>query len=345
MDTDPYAEIRGLIAEWDLQHINGTNGDQPSPYIDWMTLVDEDDEVTWLVENMWPTGRTVVLYALQKTGKSLVSLHIAASLALGVDPFTGKEITPHIVMYLDYEMTRSDIHERMLDMGHYDNMRTGKLVNLKYALHPPTAPMDTAEGGRQVLAMALEAKADVVIIDTVARVIKGDENSADTFRAFALHTGTPLKANGISVMRLDHEGKSKEMGMRGSSAKGDDPDITYRLSEVDGGYRLVQGVSRINYVKAEINLAKIDDPLAFKTSQSKWSFLVTSPKRAAELSELGVPYGLSVRATAKWLRDHGHPTGNNKVLADAVKYRNEREPIDDFIGMGNRVLPTAGELP
>ncbi|MET0466908.1 MAG: AAA family ATPase [Chitinophagaceae bacterium] len=344
MESDPFAEIRGLIAEWDLKHINGTNGDEPSPYIDWATLADEDDEVLWLVENMWPRGRTLVLYAMQKTGKSLVSLHIATSLALGVDPFTGAEREPLIVIYLDYEMTRMDVHERLLDMGHYEHMRTGALDGLRYALHPPTAPMDTAEGGRQVLAMALDEKADVVIIDTVSRVIKGDENSADTFRAFALHTGTPLKANGISVMRLDHEGKSKDQGMRGSSAKGDDPDITYRLSEVDGGYKLIRGVSRVGYVQAEINLTQMDDPLAFKTSQAKWSFLVTSPKRAAELTELGVPFGMSVRATAKWLRDHGHPVGKTTVLSDAVKYRNERGAIDEFLPIVGNTQGNAREL-
>lgn len=298
-------------------------------------MADEDDDITWLVENMWPTGRTIVLYAQQKTGKSLVSLHIATSLVLGTDPFTGRAITPHVAMYLDYEMTRMDIHERLLDMGQYENMKSGALDGLKYALHPPTAPMDTAEGGRQVLAMALESKADVVIIDTLSRVIKGDENSADTFRAFALHTGGPLKAYGISVMRLDHEGKSKEQGMRGSSAKGDDPDITYQLAAVDGGYKLTRGVSRVGYVSAEIMLRQTDDPLGFATNQAKWSFVVGTPERAAELTALGVPFGLSVRKTAKWLRENGHPIGTNKVLADAVKYRNERGMIDGFTGGSN----------
>lgn len=343
MESDPFAETRRLIAEWDLQHLNG-DIDQPSPFLDWPQLADEDDEVSWVVENMWPTGRTVVLYAMQKTGKSLVSLHIATSLALGVDPFNGKPRDPRTVVYLDYEMTRMDIQERLIDMGHYDNMKSGALKSLRYALHPPTAPMDTADGGRQVLALAMGENADVVIIDTLSRVIKGDENSADTFRAFALHTGTPLKAHGISVMRLDHEGKSKEQGMRGSSAKGDDPDITYRLQETDGGYKLIRGVSRIAWVKAEILLAKMDDPLAFRTSEAKWSFLVGAPERAKELTELGVPSGLSVRATAKWLRDKGLPTGKNAVLADAVKYRNEREPIDDFVGKAIVPLPPSREL-
>lgn len=312
------------------------NGNGDSPFLDWPSLADEDDEIRWLVEGMWPVGRSVVLYALQKTGKSLVSLHIAVSLALGIDPFTGADIEPHDVCYFDFEMTRMDVQERLIDMGHYDHMKSDALKRLHYALHPPTAPMDTADGGRQVVAMVKQSGSDVAIIDTLSRVIKGDENSADTFRAFALHTGTPLKAAGISVLRLDHEGKSKDQGMRGSSAKGDDPDITYRLEERDGGYRLVRGVSRISYVTAEINLNKSDDPLGFATNAAKWSFLVGTPERAAELTALGVPFGLSVRATAKWLRDKGLPIGKNAVLADAIKYRNERGSIDEFLpGAGN----------
>lgn len=309
-----------------------TNGDEPyDPFIDWPTLADEDDDINWLVESVWPIGRSVVLYALQKTGKSLVSLHIAVSLALGVDPFTGNPIPPHDVCYLDYEMTRMDVQERLIDMGHYHRMKNGELKRLHYALHPPTAPMDTAEGGRQVLSMVRESGSDVVIIDTLSRVIRGEENAADTFRAFALYTGTPLKALGVSVMRLDHEGKSKEQGMRGSSAKGDDPDITYRLTETDGGYQLVRGVSRISYVKESVSLIKTDDPLGFKTNQTGVSFLVGTPMRARELSDLGVPLGLSVRATGKWLRERGHPVGKTTTLADAVKYRNERETFDEFI--------------
>lgn len=253
MANDPYAAIRKLIAEYDSSLSTTVNGDGTpyDPFLDWPSLADEDDDITWLVDGMWPQGRSIVLYALQKTGKSLVSLHIAACLALGQDPFTGKAITPHDVCYLDYEMTRADVQERLIDMGHYHHMKAGDLKRLHYALHPPTAPMDTSEGGKAVLAMVEQSGSDVVVIDTLARVIKGDENSADTFRAFALHTGQPLKARGVSVMRLDHEGKSKEQGMRGSSAKGDDPDITYRLSETDRGYLLTRGVSRYSYSKAD----------------------------------------------------------------------------------------------
>lgn len=48
--------------------------------------------------------------------------------------------------------------------------------------------------------------AALVIIDTVARVVAGAENSADTHRALCRHTLAPVKPADRAVMRLDHLG-------------------------------------------------------------------------------------------------------------------------------------------
>lgn len=317
----------------------------PSPFIDWPTLADATYELDWLVEGLWPTGKHLALFAAHKTGKSLLSLHIACSIALGVDAFTGTAITPHDVLYLDKEMSETDIQERMLDMGHYKAMKAGDLKRLHYALHPVIAPMDTPEGGRQLLAYAQNVGATVVIIDTLSRVVQGDENASDTYKAFYANTGWLLKANGIALMRLDHEGHSGGK-MRGSSAKGDDIDIAFRLVEIDGGYQFVRNLSRVGYVSATVTVTKGEEPLSFTIpNRGGISFLVGTPEKAKELRDLGVPLGLSVRATQRWLRERGMTPGKTAVLADAIKYRNDREEIDEFVKRDSGDGETPRELP
>lgn len=343
MATDPYAAIRKLIAEYDESLSTTVNGDGTpyDPFLDWPTLADESFELDWLVEGLWPTGKHVALFAAHKTGKSLLSLHIACSIALGIDAFTGKPITPHDVLYVDKEMSMNDIQERMLDMGHYERMKRGDFKRLHYALHPTLPPMDTPAGGRQLLAMAKGVGATVVIIDTLSRVIQGDENASDTYKSFYANTGWLLKANGIALMRLDHEGHHGGK-MRGSSAKGDDIDIAFQLKEIDGGFQFNRNLSRVGYVEAIITVRKSDDPLSFATSKTGVSYVVGTPERALELANLGVPIGLGVRATQRWLRDQGHALGNTKLLTDAVKYRNERGIIDEFVSGTQKRLETPG---
>lgn len=303
----------------------------PTPFLDWPTLADATYELEWLVEGLWPTGKHLALFAAHKTGKSLLSLHIACSIALGVDAFTGTPITPHDVLYVDKEMSETDIQERMLDMGHYRAMKAGDLRRLHYALHPVIAPMDTAEGGRQLLAYAQQVGATVVIIDTLSRVVQGDENASDTYKAFYANTGWLLKANGIALMRLDHEGHSGGK-MRGSSAKGDDIDIAFRLVEVDGGYQFVRNLSRVGYVESIITVTKSEEPLNFTLPpKAAVSYLAGTREKALELKELGVPLGLSVRGTQRWMRERDLIPGRTAILADAIKYRNEREAIDEFV--------------
>ena len=113
------------------------------------------------------------------------------------------------------------------------------LAHLHYALLPPLAPLDGRAGGDDVVARAAACEAELVVIDTFGRAVSGDENEADTVRAWYRLTGQRLKADGRAFLRIDHAGKDLERGQRGTSAKNDDVDIVWRLNRLDaGGFRL-----------------------------------------------------------------------------------------------------------
>lgn len=302
----------------------------PQP-IDWPAFwsrehIGED----WLVEPVLPRGRQVALWASHKTGKSLITLEMAAGLATGRAVLAQPEGPPVDVVYLDMEMTEDDLHERLSDMGYGPEV---DLSRLHYYLLPWLPPLDTDAGGRELVAIAQHHGAAAVVIDTMSRVISGEENSADTIRAFYRHTGLPLKSLGVSVLRLDHGGKDPAKGQRGTSSKGDDVDVVWKLSPLDSGLQLKKDVARMTWVPDAVTLTREEAPLRHVVT-SGLGYLAGTKDVADELEEMGVDPSLSLRAIVKAYRDAGRTAGND-VLRSAAKFHksNERRKrLDRLVG-------------
>ena len=80
-------------------------------FIVWAKFWDRDyNEAEWVYDDVLARGRGHSIYAVHKQGKSLFMLYIAAQLATGAAPVA--------VVYLDYEMTEADVHDRLEDMGY-----------------------------------------------------------------------------------------------------------------------------------------------------------------------------------------------------------------------------------
>ena len=101
--------------------------------VDFHALYGRENRAEWFVDDIWPAGRQLHIFAARKTGKSLLMLWIAACLAVGRDPFNGRPIPPVIVVYLDYEMTEDDLLERLEEMGFTADDLTGRLVYYLWA--------------------------------------------------------------------------------------------------------------------------------------------------------------------------------------------------------------------
>ena len=318
-----YEAAQRILREYQQTHNLGPEPEY-NPVI-WSQLVNEEFELEWLVEGLWPTGKHLHLFAAHKTGKSLWSLHVAVSLAMGRDPFTGAVIPIHDVTYIDREMTRQDLQERLFDMGLSQAMKTGELDPLHYHFYPNIGYLDTVEGGMKLMQWVQKDNSDVVILDTLSRVVKGEENSNDTYKNFYNCTGSLLKANGVALLRLDHEGHQQGHS-RGASSKADDVDLVYRLKTVDSGLVLEMQFARIAYVKKTLTINVGTDLLTF-TSTDHQSWPAGTMERVKQLDALDVPTGLSFRKTQRWLREHGHSVGKNEVLTSAIKYRTQRLDI------------------
>lgn len=307
------------ILEADLARFacEGVPGQRHPMWLDWPSVFGHAAQLEWLVEDLWPASRQIHIHAARKTGKSLVALWIACNLACGRDPFNGQPRQPVRVAYLDYEMAIDDLRERIEEMG----FTADDLTHLLYALHPPLPMLDTQAGGEALMQRLLEEQAQAVVIDTFSRVVGGDENSNDTYRAFFRHTGMPLKQAGISLLRLDHEGHH-EGRSRGASAKADDVDIVWQLKRGDDGLTFNRMQSRLTIVPERVTVRQNEEPLSF----ARTSIIIPTGtmEKVQQLDALNVPTDVSVREARRLLKDAGITGGKNDVLTAACRLRNKR---------------------
>jgi hypothetical protein len=285
-------------------------------FVDWPAAWQRDlSESEWVYPDLLARGRGHVLYAAHKLGKSLLMLSVAAQLATGDEPV--------VVIYLDFEMTLDDVLERLDDMGYRDS----DLSRLRYALLPSLPPLDTASGGAALTAMVDGVMAAwpghhvVLVIDTISRAVEGEENSADTYRAFYGHTGIELKRRCVTWARLDHAGKDGGAGQRGSSAKGDDIDVAWRLERTQNGLALKRDLSRMAWVPERVTFGRLDEPLRFVRLAEDY------PEGTGELANildrLKVSLDAPVREAQKALRtiDEGR---RGVLIQAALRWRRER---------------------
>lgn len=261
----------------------------------------EQGEKQFLIEPFLAAGRAHALYADAKAGKSYVVLQAIAAAAIpGHRSWADIPVPPITVVYLDYEMTEVDLCERLSDFGYSIDDDYSRFHYIKASLLG--ADLDTHEGGNELLTQAQAWNADLVVIDTMSRAVSGEENDADTVRKFYLHTGRLLKANNITWLRIDHAGKQKDRGQRGSSGKNDDVDIVWRLERTDDGVRLDLTHSRVFWIDNEITLRAIpaeSDGLGLRHERTlAKSYPPGTSGKVDQWFDLGIPLDAS-RNTAK----------------------------------------------
>lgn len=301
-----------------LEHVPGNTPHERHQILDWHQVFSSaPDEVDWLVRDVLARGRAYSLVATAKAGKSLLLLDIAASLAAGRSTLGGPPLAPMRVLYVDLENAPQDLADRLRDM----NYGPADLGNLRYLSFPSLPALDSPIGGLELYDVAEHHDAQLVVIDTVSRVVSGEENSADTYRALYRHALAPLKAQGRTVVRLDHLGKDATAGARGSSAKNDDVDCVWiLLAKSETSITLRRERQRSNHHPEFIELRRLTDPLRHVAHQPMENPVIA--RLIGQLDELGVPADTGWKAAANHLRSAGIKVRNQDVTA-AVRTRKE----------------------
>ena len=291
-------------------------------YVDWQQLWSTENQQTeWLCEPLLARGRAHALYASAKSGKSLLLLELAAALATGRPVLNLPKRDPIPVLYIDYEMTGADIRDRLEAFGYSkdDNMQ-----HLHYVLLPSIGGLDTKAGADIVIAAVTQKNIQLVIIDTTARAVEGEENDADTLRAFYRWSGVALKSLGVTWVRADHAGKDSAKGQRGSSAKNDDVDVVWRFTKRNTTSILIEATHRrMQWIpdKIELELREYNGILTHSIIGDEISD--AAQQLATQLDKLEAPIDITARAARELMKKNNIKSASD-ILRSALRVRRLR---------------------
>jgi hypothetical protein len=319
----PFAITEPLTGTTDLpyEQLSPEHREELAHLVNWDNFWTSDKgEEEWIAYPLIPANRSVALYAPAKAGKSTIALAIVAAVA------TGRRILGDVVadkkhiLYLDYEMTEDDLHERLSELG-YDE--SDDMTCLHYALLPSLPPLDTMEGAVALMGLVDRTEAECVVVDTFGRAVEGDEDKADTVRAFYRHTGLALKARGVAVMRTDHSGKDVAKGQRGSSAKNDDVDVVWQLSRKDEGITIKRTHSRISWVPNLVNIKRKETDCGYDyvIDRGLTVFANGTANNAARLDAAGVPIDATVKEALALVKAKEGKAFRRELVIEALAFR------------------------
>lgn len=303
--------------------------DMPSGYLEPVDLhalmTSEPPTEEWCVEPVLAARKLTGIVSRRGVGKSLLALDLAARKAAGLPVLDQPAGPPTHVLYLDQEMGPDDLWERLNDLGWTPDHPAFETMaaHLHYYQLVDLPPLDTAEGGEALEELVDQHNAELVVIDTVSRVVEGDENSNDTFQALARHTEIRLRRRGVTLARLDHLGKDATKGSRGASSKEDYVDIVWQLTESAGTLQLTLTKGRQAWLPPVVSLRRtVTNGIVSHEMPD-----VVAPQWLVDLvyliDGLGLPADAGVPTVQKALQEKGQGRRRSDI-AKAVRFRKGR---------------------
>ncbi|MFF0143573.1 AAA family ATPase [Streptomyces sp. NPDC005227] len=331
-------ELADLVAGFQqVEQLRESTGRGPShltaSLLNWGSFFDIDfGKIQLLPGKLMGPGQQIAVIGDGKAGKSLFVQEWMWRMATGRSFLNDEPQAPVKVLYLDAENGQEQVQERFLSFG----AGPTAMGELRYASFPPVRPLDTAGGGADLIALVKATGAELVVIDTVSRFIAGLENDADTWLSLYRHTLLPLKRDRVASVRLDHFGKDKERGGRGSSAKTQDVDHVWELTyEGSGELTLKRTHTRTGIGPDRFHLARHADRDGDNWRAGSTRHVVRAHEHVEQnipgteehiilaLDSAGVPLEAGNRIVKNKLADLGIAAGSDKV-ARVVKIRQTR---------------------
>lgn len=172
-----------------------------------------------LIEGMLIEGGMTVIYGDSNTGKSFLTLDMAAHVSLGREWF-GRRVKQGAVVYLAAESPRSII-DRSRALGE----KIGVPLDQLFITNCPIDLYDQNGDGLAVvntidaIEKAHRVKVVMIVADTLARVMgAGDENATKDMGVLVKHVDVIRAATNAQFIVVHHTGKDASKGARGSSS-------------------------------------------------------------------------------------------------------------------------------
>ena len=182
-------------------------------------LLTQPDKDNWLIKNYLELDSTTLLYGASGTGKSFVSVDMACSIATGTS-WQGQDTEEGAVFYIAGE-GHSGFKKRFRAWQQENNVT---LKDKPLFLSQTTIGLPDDENLQNLIDdidLLVESTGHhpkLIILDTLARCLIGDENFAKDIGGFVQALDTIRQKYGCCVLTVHHTGHTEASRARGSSA-------------------------------------------------------------------------------------------------------------------------------
>lgn len=215
MSTNLYAEaaLAGVLGF--KPHPNGHDQASASPLGTlWADDIAFSLDKGGLVEGLLGRSGMTVLYGESGTGKTFVTIDLACHIAAG-RPWRGRAVEQGVVIYVAAEAPES-VKRRIWAWKHHHRVERLPVLIVD-------SSVDLLNGSTEALVELVQqvrrehGRVAMVVIDTLARAMTGNENSPDDMGKFVAACGRIREAGEANVLVVHHSGKDAARGARGHS--------------------------------------------------------------------------------------------------------------------------------
>ena len=198
--------------------------------------------VDWLIFGLIETDCIGMVYGDSGVGKTFIALDIALSIATGT-PYHGKPVKQGAVFYIAGE-GRNGITRRRGAWQHQRGVTTEQMAQSPIYCSDGNLILNSASAEDIIQAVSsiaetVSTEPRLVVLDTLARTMEGDENSAKDFNQYLQAAAAIQDKFQCTVLIVHHTGKDGARGARGSSAIKAGMDFSYALNKTKSGNAIV----------------------------------------------------------------------------------------------------------
>jgi hypothetical protein len=177
-------------------------------------------KIAYHVKGVLEKESDAVLFGTWNVGKTFVVIDMAASVACGL-PWFGRRVTQGKVLYVGYEGSRA-MQKRMWALREkYPQLKNPETPFRYHAMTDPLTLKSGYDELKEVLAefARLHGTApDLLIIDTLAAALGGDDSDADKMAELNRIIKVLIKKLKCTVLRVHHTGHGNQERARGHSS-------------------------------------------------------------------------------------------------------------------------------
>jgi hypothetical protein len=157
----------------------------------------------YLVESLAPKNHTTTIFGDGGSAKSILALSLGIAVAGGAEAWMGRKVQNSPVIYCDFELDADEQRRRAYQLA--------RGVNLDEPPHDLLYVSGLGRSAREVLMgcldVCVEEGVGLFIIDSLGIALEGDALEASDVIRFHNKYLDPFRAEGITLLVIDHQGK------------------------------------------------------------------------------------------------------------------------------------------